>query len=499
MKLAYAAALALLCAPAAPASAQWASDLDENFLVSTGSNFPQNLPYSASAPDGSTYVAWLSWEDQNAHLKLQRLGFDGTPALGEGGKYISRNPTSTWSSGFALLTDRDGNAIIIYPDKRNGAWQIYGYKVSPQGEMLWGDEGIYLADNAEEGCFNPHAVLTDKGNIVVGYQSLYTGHNTLKVLKLNPDGTKAWGGVIESRGTNGLFELVAGENDSFYQVWIIGDAASVAVSRFTANGEPAWEEDVLVDVQNAVVGSEPKAASDGRGGVLVSWRHASSQFNNEGCFQRVAPDGAMLWDDSLAFDNLPIATTDANGNIYMVVTNDKDGDDNLFVSKFAPSGEFLGSTGSLLSSPADRVSVYGLAVDGNHVALAYRNASALNEATIEYAHIGADCNPVVRQGAVATGAGNKGFGMMTYSGQGQAVVAWENSANQVMAQNFSIDLTAGIASVATEGSDSGAVYTLTGICLWRGPLAEGMRPDLSLAPGVYILQSGSHSSKFIVK
>lgn len=119
------------------ASAAWNSNLSQNLLISEKGMPNQSYTLCAATPQGDMWVSWLSWEGMNAYLKLQLLDKDGNTLLEEGGIYVSKHPTPTWSSGYDLKSTADGDAVIIYCDKRNGQWHAYLYRVGKDGEMKW--------------------------------------------------------------------------------------------------------------------------------------------------------------------------------------------------------------------------------------------------------------------------------------------------------------------------------------------------------------------------
>ena len=513
-----AAALALsFCS--VPASAQWNPDPSVNLLVSGPDAVSQDLPYAAAAPDGSSYVSWLSWENATACLKLQHLGKDGAPLFQEGGIYVSKNPTPTWSSGFDITCDSEGNAVIVYSDKRNGLWQAYAYKVSPAGEMLWND-GVLLATNNQESCLNPKVVMTDAGNVIIGFQSLYESHNSIKVVKLTPSGSKAWGGFIELQGTNGLYNLVAGVKDSFYVSYLMANEGSLAVMRYTANGEEAWTEPTVTDNGQVIVGTEPTAAPDGNGGVLVGWRHAVSEFSSEGRLQGIDSSGAVLWPESRSFTNVPQACADTGGNIYVAYTKGQENADNLFVSKYDMGGEDIWNTKALLKQEAYRVSIYGIRSVEDDVAVVYRNAGNYNDATIGYAHIDHNGDPVVTDGNVSTMPGDKGMGSLVYTGDGQLVLAWGDNGSskgggRIYAQNVNLDVAVGIEHVTDAGngisrafySDGvvrvpgaeghACVYSMGGTMIWSGAVSGESLHTGYLLPGIYLVKTTVGSVKLL--
>ncbi|MBP3298903.1 MAG: T9SS type A sorting domain-containing protein [Muribaculaceae bacterium] len=514
-----------LCLPAG--ASQWSQNPMENLLVSGADDINQDYPLTCACPDGSTYVGWISWEDETACLKLQLIDKDGDMKFGDGGIYISRYPTPTWTSGFDIVSDKDGNAIIVYSDRRNDVWQAYAYKVSPSGEMLWND-GVALASNNVESCLNPKLIISDAGNIIIGYQALTNSRNSIKVTKLTPDGSKAWGGHIEITGANGLFAMAPSNQDSFLVTWFQADRGNLAVMRYTANGEEAWNGPTIVDEGSAVVSTEPLACSDGKGGIVVSWRHSLYSTQVDGRLQNVDRDGKLLWAESIAFSNVPQICTDNDNNIVAAYTTGKDNQDNIFMSKYDTDGDCVWASRELLESPSYRIAIYGVSCINGEAVAVYRNILGLRMATIDYIHLDTEGYPVDMAGKVSAMDGDKGFGRLASDGTGQMVLAWsDNGSNRNGGRIYAQNILPKVASVdrisVDEASHFHPVY-IDGVIKYRASAEQESRItvyDMSgrriascgavlnaegyaeghtgyLAAGVYIVKCGSKSAKIII-
>lgn len=435
--------------------AGWNPDPEINLLVSGPDAIGQDLPVTSPSIDGSTWVAWLSWEDMSACLKLQRLSKEGESLLGENGIYISTNETPTWSSGYDMISDSEGNAIIVYSDSRNGTWQAYAYKVSKEGEMLWGEEGIALSDNKSESCLNPKICKTDKGNYIFGYQSLRGSRNSIKFAKLNPDGSKAWGGLIEITGTNGLYNMVPSDNDSFFTAYYLANEGHLCVDRYTANGESAWNEPQILDYARAIISLDPVLASDNRNGVLVAWRHGQTDYVTVGVLQRLSRDGEGLWDGGELFPTVPVPVADYKGNISVVYNLGVENMDNIIMKGYTPAGEPSYTTKNLLPQNSGLLSIYGLRALGEDLCAVYRNASTYNQAVIGYCHVLGNGELKDIDVPVSMMAGDKGRGSLSYDGDSTLVLAWGDNGmakggGRVYAQDFTLDVVAGLESPKSE-------------------------------------------------
>ena len=497
----------------------WNPATGPNLLIS-GQDVPgQDLPLAVPGPDGSTFVSWLSWEDSNASLKLQLLDKDGAPQLGESGIYVSQHATPSWSSGYDITSDTSGNVYIAYSDKRNGTWQTYVYKIDSHGAKQWGD-GVPVAENNVESCLNPKLLRTDAGNVVVAYQSLVGARNTIKITKLAADGSKAWGGMIELTGTNGLYALADAGGDSFYAVYVEGDAGNLTVMRYTANGEGAWEEPVSVDRGSAIVSRKPMVTADGSGGIVLSWNHAVSTTKVVGALQAMNRSGELLWPEPQYYPTSLSVATSPQGDIYVAYPFSDVNGVNLGVAKYDAAGEYLWDSPVLLDWLSYSVSIYGVqVVDGGDLAVVYRNASAFNEATIEYSQLDPGGNIVDTQLPVSMMLGDKGRGGLSYSGGRQLVLAWGDNGmadgrgsiyaqNIVMAEPASLTPTLaggkalkaayshGALSVNADGEAS--VFDCSGSLMFTCRIVGGTAHTAALAPGVYILRMNGETVKFTV-
>lgn len=498
--------------------AEWSKNPEQNLLVSGQNAIGQDLVLTAAGPENGTYISWLSWENQNAYLKLQLIDKDGNSVWEDGGIYVSQNPTPTWSSGFDISSDADGNALIVFPDSRNGSWHSYAYKITPNGEMAWGN-GIPLLSDAKESSLNPKLITTDAGNVIIGFQSLIGSKNSLKFTKLNANGEKMWGGMITISGTNGLFNMVESLDDTFFIDYILGDTGEVAVMRYTANGEEAWDEAVKIDNGTAVVSTEPVACSDFQGGIIVGWRFAPSSFEIAGALQTIDRQGTLLWSDFKEFPNMPQVSSDSFGNIYASYTLGALSNDNLFITKYDPQGNLLWETDPIINSSTGQISIYGMAAIDSNIAVVYRNSLAYNLATIDCGYVNSTGEVANSDIAVSSMTGDKGRGSLTLSKAGDLVLAWADNGmskggGKIYAQRVDLPSISGISSIQTNDkfnvvyrngiihteftNGMTSIYDYSGKITKKGMMVNGMMETGSLMPGVYLITNGDKCAKLFV-
>ncbi len=182
-------------------SAQWSTD--PAAPQSLGSGVQAQV---VATSDGGVYVAWLS--DGNYHVYLQRMNALGEPQLGDGGMVVSDQPNSSWIAvhHMNLAVDGNDNAIISTLDTRTGIWQVYAYKIAPDGSMPWGTDGLALSVLGSENISPRLTVLSDNSVAVAWCQD----YLTVRIQMISESGALQWGdgGIHIEDGTGDLLNPI---------------------------------------------------------------------------------------------------------------------------------------------------------------------------------------------------------------------------------------------------------------------------------------------------
>ena len=145
-------------------SAQWSSDPASPQLLGSGVQAQVK-----ATSDGGVYVAWLT-DMGGYHVYLQRFDATGVAQFDDGGMLVSDNPNASWIAVFHmnLDVDSDDNAIITVLDERSGPWNVYAYKISSSGSMLWGDDGVSVS-NSNQTNYSPRLAILPDNSVVVAW------------------------------------------------------------------------------------------------------------------------------------------------------------------------------------------------------------------------------------------------------------------------------------------------------------------------------------------
>ncbi|MCF6239035.1 MAG: hypothetical protein L3J79_09570 [Candidatus Marinimicrobia bacterium] len=223
--------LLLSCLTAVLAFGEWSPDPAHSLDLGTGM-----MPEIAASSDGGLYVAWLTEGD--FHIYLQRLNAAGTPQWTPGGRLISAQPNNSWIAIFHLnlVTDSDGNAIITSVDTRSGNWEIYAYKIGPDGNQLWGENGVTLSSTGGDNIGPRMTLVPDDNSVIVTWSQDYS---SLRLQRISPEGGLLW-------GANGISLSDLG-GDYISPQPIMTSAGSVIVQWIRQTGNfPALSSQVLV-------------------------------------------------------------------------------------------------------------------------------------------------------------------------------------------------------------------------------------------------------------
>ncbi len=286
------------------AQAQWSDDPAANLLI-TGAAGEQVLPIPAVTSDGGCYIGWFDQASGNYDVYLQRLDAQGHAQWAGGGIAVSTEPQLSSLVAWDLTVDGDDNAILVFSDARAGTdLDIYAYKVSPSGDLLWGTGGITLSTN---NAFEPGAAVTvaTDGDLVFAWAYLPdAGDGSTRLQRLTPDGTERYphGGidVLTETGASPAFTDIVPSLDGSVIVSCVRDISSYysnryfKAERFAVDGSSVWGDAVYIyDAYPLPLGYHPRIQSDGAGGLVAAF-HASEANYHQSRFQRIDASGVAI-------------------------------------------------------------------------------------------------------------------------------------------------------------------------------------------------------------
>lgn len=350
----------------------WGADPIPNIKVCDDDG-EQVLPKIATTSKGGFYVSWFDKRTGNYKVFINLYKPDGTPDWKSGGIEVSSHQQDTWLTDYDLITDANDNAILAFADTRlNNIQNVFAYKISPQGDFLWGKDGLRLSetDNFQH---SPRIVINTDGNIVFGWGVIdKDDFNSISFKMLSPEGTELWDKAIvysDPGSENTIFSGMVPSNDGSiifaYPVYS-GDPyntclnISICAQKISWKGHILWPENnplkLAIPILNAggfPYYEKPNIASDGKGGALITWfddRDVINQFSAyvqhidyEGKLQFPENGLKVFEQDAYSFTGPISPCRNTDEDIYIFAKGKSGAGYGIWGQKISPSGERLWS------------------------------------------------------------------------------------------------------------------------------------------------------------
>ncbi len=214
-------------------------------------------------------------EDSSAMVCVQRISADGSLLWGEGGVLIGE---IQYTDQMSMLSDGSGGAIVLWRDYGDEGFNLYAQRISPDGELLWGNGGVLVTtrDSEKE---RPQLINDGTGGFIVAWTdiAIMTGKSRIYAQRLDAEGQRVWGdiGVPVCHGYN--------------------------------------------------ISQDFRITADGAGGCIIAWRELGLRSTGGIFAQRLNPEGESLWGDGVSLYSVDAGSPGSNiGDVY--ITGDGSGD-----------------------------------------------------------------------------------------------------------------------------------------------------------------------------
>lgn len=300
---------------------QWSNNPYKNTVICDLEN-EQIQPKIAATSDGGCYIAWFDSRNGMYAVYIQKLDSKGIKQWGENGLLISNKNQDSWLTDNCLIADKDDNAVIVFADKREGqSLGVSAYKISPEGEYLWGETGVYLSNYTAGTYFehSPKVVQVTDGAYIVVWETIGENDiNSILVQKLSPEGNKMYpNGNVSIHGTlkGSIYARVVPSDDgsaliAFMQYsqseLVKNDNMELIVQKISKDGNVLFplNNDLKSGIRlNTTPGIiyfiRPFLVRDNSNGAFIGWQDLRDGGLNYGSYiQHITQDGAVTFPDN---------------------------------------------------------------------------------------------------------------------------------------------------------------------------------------------------------
>ena len=424
--------------------AQWADNPENPQLLGSGIQ-----PQLKMTSNGGVYFTWLTNGDY--HVYLQRLNQQGIAQFSEGGMLISDNNNASWIAVYHLnlAVDSEDNAIITLVDQRTGPWEVYAYKIAPDGTMLWGADGLTLSDSGIDNISPRLAVLPDN-SVVVSWSKNYS---SIVVQRISANGDLLWG---DGMAINNLMASLLSPQP------IINSDGNLLLQWISQTG-PIWAADSKLylqkyDLDGSSIWNEPTVAvgpvvfpmgnwlqqsvADGNNGSFSAWTEMSGNVQSA-ITQHINEDGELSWiggvdlsANSSNFRMSPRLVVADNSQDLIAVWNESNGSQNqrgVYAQRLDESGNRLwGINGTAiipLNNDYDYLDLSIVGVGEDMITVFFQQSPNMS-GDIYAIRLDANGNSIWAQGnIVITNSNNSKSDMMICKGIGCLFIAWSENGN----------------------------------------------------------------------
>lgn len=312
----------------------------EEPLLVDGKEDRQEDPVIIKTSDGNYIIAWIDFSlDQDGDVFAQKINNSGELLWQEGGVPVCTSHAVQISLN--IVENDVGGAYILWRDSRNPSVDLYAANLDGDGNNLWTENGIPIANSNNPETSNSMREDGD-GGFFIGYLETAGTSTNILAKRFNSAGESLWGEplmIAQNIGDSPVIRVVPDGIGGYIFVW--SDQREVTTNifaqRLLGDGTFDWGDYAEVysdeDDEQSFAQSYPQAQPDGLGNTIIVWQDQRVVQNREGLFaQKMSPTGAKLWaEDGVmirADDVEPLTLridSDTNGGAYVIWTDSREG------------------------------------------------------------------------------------------------------------------------------------------------------------------------------
>jgi hypothetical protein len=352
--------------------------------------------WSIVAMDGSgnAFVIWTDGRNGQDDIYAQKLDSRGN-ILWAVDVRVNSDSGAAYQQFPAVAVDRNGNAVVVWEDYRNGATDIYTQKLDGNGTRLWAADVRVNSGSGTAYQRYPAVAVDGSGNVIVAWEDYRNGVPDIYTQKLDGNGTWLWAADVRVNSDGGTayqqYPVVAMDGSGNAVIVWVDDRnghGNIYAQKLDGNGNWLWAADVQVNSDSGTATQWfPAVAVDGSGNDIVVWEDYRNGAPHIYA-QKLGGNGNWLWaadvqvssEGGTGYQRFPAVAVDRSGNAIVVWENYRGGDSSdIYAQKLDGNGNRLWAASVRVSSNSGTASQWSpaVAVDGSGKAIVvwhdYRN------------------------------------------------------------------------------------------------------------------------------
>jgi hypothetical protein len=307
----------------------WSDNAQNNLIIAENAGSYSNVKL-VGLSDGGFVAAWLKYDDGHS-IYMQRIDVHGNlmwpvslPTT-EGILVYKRTLTNN-AHDFSIAADASGNIYAGIDSGRRideqtvtGGGQAVACKVSPDGELLFGENGIVISPNLENVGFVMCTICSDNR---IAYGWSFNDSTAIRTVQIDENGEMLWGDgdVYRAQVITTELRSLQPTNDggvicsltysipqSPTQTTIGGDVThDILARRLGPNGVSIWQNgyQYVYKHPSNILGLSPDgfaSTTDGNGGVVYAYSsngNISNPAQWQTHVQQISKEGVLKYSDN---------------------------------------------------------------------------------------------------------------------------------------------------------------------------------------------------------
>lgn len=349
---------------------------------------PSNQSQPRLYPDAQG-GAYFVWEDERfggfpeIDIWIQRLNVDGQRMWADEGVPVvgaheEGDDGLFTQTGPLIRRTADGGCLVTWSDQRSGSIHLGAQRFNGNGESIWIDNGLPLAEGYSQNALYPKVFgkLDDAEKFaVVWLDGRYAAQGTFPFIQygVNNDGIDNGSGVdillpiggkaaMSTDIVGGGIDISATKSGDGGMILVWEDHRrnqpySIYGQKFDGDGNLLWGENALHLAEFRWDQKLPLVCSDGAGGAIAAWRAPTADDYYDIYCQRINSAGDREWGDN----GIQITGNRVDETVEAIVSDGEGGavvvwratqietDDDLWVQRINAGGGFVwGDGGKIL-------------------------------------------------------------------------------------------------------------------------------------------------------
>lgn len=294
---------------------------------------PQLTPSAAPDGAGGVVVAWHENRSGPYDIYAQRVSASGVLQWGPAGVPVCTQ--SSIQAEARIVSDGAGGAIIAWEDYRNGISNrdIYAQRVDASGLATWSNNGVPVCTASGEQ-LRARIAPDGGGGVIITWRD--HGRLNVYAQRLDGTGAVQWvpdgATVCGAAGSQGDPVIISDGAGGAYLAWDdsrSGTSGDIYAQRVDANGIGQWTPDGVTVCTATFLQASPILVGDGLGGMVVVWHDYRLGFGNPDLYaQRLGGGGATQWaangqalSSAAGSQEVPSAASDGAGGVIVTWTD----------------------------------------------------------------------------------------------------------------------------------------------------------------------------------